>query len=173
MPVVHELARAQQRRRHRVHPGGLSAVGGERRPRGFLLVLRQADRPPAGQVLGGLPEHVRADAEGVADDQADGARDGRVRPEAGAERAARGVEAELVPDRAVDHDQRSGAAGGLPAAAERRGVLLGVHQQAHGGALQAGRAPGAGALRWAAVVVAVFVAPVGSRIAYGMFSGPS
>ena len=117
VPVVDELAGTQQRRGHRAGPGGLAAVGGERRPRGLLLVLGQADRPAAGQALGGLLQHVRADAEGVADDEADGAGDGGVRPEAGAERAARGIEAEFVPDRAVDHDHGGGAAGGLPAAA--------------------------------------------------------
>jgi hypothetical protein len=73
---------------------------------------------------------VRVDAEGVAHDQADGAGHGGVRPEAGAERAARGVEAEVVPYRAVDHDHRGGSAGGLPAAAAG-GAL--AHQRVEGG----------------------------------------
>src|SRR5215831_2191693 len=52
MAVVHELAGAQQRRRHRAGPGRLPALGRERLPRALLLVLRDADGPAAGQALG-------------------------------------------------------------------------------------------------------------------------
>ncbi len=105
VPVVDELHGAGQRRGDRGDAAGHPAVLGERLPGRLFLVLGDADLPAAGQALGGLLEDVRVDAERVADDEADRARDRGVRPEPRAERAARGVEAEFLPDRAVDHDQ--------------------------------------------------------------------
>src|SRR5215469_4928054 len=70
-PVVDVLDGADQHRRHRVAARGYAADRAERLPRGHLLVLANADRPPAWQALRRLLELLRPDAVAVADHQPD------------------------------------------------------------------------------------------------------
>ena len=120
VPVVDELAGAQQCCRRGRGAVGNPALADERRPGTLLLVLRHADRPPAGQPLGGLLQLVRMDPVDVAHDQPDRPGHCRVRPEPRPEGPASGVKAQLGADRAVHHDQWSWPARRLPAAAAGR-----------------------------------------------------
>ena len=78
----------------------------QRFPRAVFLVLADAERVLRGMAQRGLGDLVRLGAADVDDDEAQGAADGRVRPEAVAQRVVAAVHAQRPADRAVENRHR-------------------------------------------------------------------